>query len=79
MPYRAAPIVLDETIRAELERRVRAMTTPQRDVTRARIIFWAADGMSSRQISTTVGMHESHVAMWRQRFLAEGIDGLGDA
>lgn len=79
MPYRAAPIVLDETIRAELERRVRAMTTPQRDVTRARIILLAADGMSSRQISTTVGMHESHVAMWRQRFLAEGIDGLGDA
>ncbi len=44
MPYRAAPIKLDETTRAELERRVRAMTTPQRDVTRARIVLLAAEG-----------------------------------
>jgi len=35
--------------------------------------------MSSRQISKQVQLHESHVAMWRQRFLAEGIAGLGDA
>lgn len=79
MPYRAAPITLDEQTRAELERRVRAGTCPQREARRARIVLLAAEGVSSRRISVEVGMHESHVAMWRQRFLAEGIDGLSDA
>jgi transposase len=35
--------------------------------------------MSSRKISGEVAMHESHVAMWRQRFLADGLAGLNDA
>jgi transposase len=55
------------------------MTTPQRDVNRARIILAAAEGVSSRQIAMRVGMHESHIAMWRQRFLAQGLEGLCDA
>ena len=79
MGYRAAPIVIDDETRVVLEARVRATTTPQRDVTRARIVLLAAEGVSSRQISRQVGMHESHVAMWRQRFLAEGVAGLKDA
>lgn len=79
MPYKAAPIVLDDQTRAELERRIRAGTCAQREVRRARIVLLAADGLSSRRISKEVGMHESHVAMWRQRFLAEGLDGLVDA
>jgi len=78
MPFRAAPITLDDKTRAELERRVRAGTCPQREARRAWIILLAADGMSSRRISTEVGMHESHVAMWRQRFLSDGLDGLAD-
>ena len=36
------PLVLTETERAELQRRVRAHTTAQRDVTRARIVLLAA-------------------------------------
>jgi len=79
MPFKAAPITLDDKTRAELQRRVRAGTCAQREVRRARIILMAAEGVSSRRISKEVGMHESHVAMWRQRFLAEGIDGLADA
>jgi transposase len=79
MPYVAQQIVVDDKTRVELERRVRATTTAQRDVKRARIVLLAADGVPSRQISKMVGMHESHVAMWRQRFLAEGIGGLVDA
>jgi len=79
MRFVAAPIELDEKTRGELERRVRATTTAQRDVKRARIILLAADAMPSRQISKMVGMHESPVAMWRQRFRADGLDGLLDA
>jgi len=72
MLYKAALISLDDTTRAELERCVRAGTCPQRLVRRAKVILLAADGMPSRQISKQVQLHESHVAMWRQRFLAEG-------
>jgi transposase len=77
--YTAAPIVLDDKSRTELQRRVRAATTPQRDVKRAQIILLAADGVSSAKISRQVGMHESSIAMWRQRFLVKGLDGLKDA
>lgn len=79
MPFKAAPISLDDATRAELQRRVRAGTCEQREARRARIILLAAEGISSRKISKQVGMHESHVAMWRQRFLAGGLDGLVDA
>jgi transposase len=78
MPFTAAPIILDKPTRTELERRVRAATSSQRDARRARIILLAADGVSSAQISQIVSMHESNVATWRQRFLAEGLDGLKD-
>ncbi|MGH9069694.1 MAG: IS630 family transposase, partial [Acidimicrobiales bacterium] len=79
MPFKATPITLDDPTRAELERRTRAGTAEQREVKRARIILSAADGMSSRRIAKTVGMHESNVAMWRGRFLSGGLGGLGDA
>jgi transposase len=78
MGYKAAPIVLDDKTRAELQRRVRASTTPQRDAKRAQIILLAADGMSSAKISKRVGMHESNLAVWRRRFLAKGLEGLKD-
>lgn len=53
-------------------------TTPQRDVKRARVVLLAADGMPSRRISLTIAMHESRVADWRHRFLAERLKGLGE-
>jgi len=76
--YVARSIVLSDTERGVLEARVRATTSAQRDVKRSRVILMAADGLASRQISKVVGIHESHVAMWRQRFLADRIGGLAD-
>lgn len=78
MPFVATPITLDDETREVLETRVRAHTSTQRDVKRARIILLAADGASSLQISREIGMHESNVAQWRKRFLADGLDGLDD-
>ena len=60
-------------------RRVAAHTSPVRAARRARIILLAADGVPSRQISVTVGMHESNVAKWRNRFRDKGLDGLEDS
>jgi hypothetical protein len=38
------PLVITEAERAELQRRVRAHSTPQRAAKRARIVLLAADG-----------------------------------
>lgn len=76
--WTAEPIVLTVEERLELERRVAAPTTAQRDVKRALIVLRAAEGMASRRISRVVGMHESHVAHWRRRFLTERVEGLAE-
>ena len=39
------PLVITDEERAELQRRVRAHTTPQRTAKRARIVLLAADGL----------------------------------
>lgn len=72
----ALEISADE--RAELERRVRAHTTPQRMVKRCRLVLAAADGVPSRQIAERVGMDQHQVGVWRHRFEADRLAGLED-
>jgi transposase len=69
-------ITVDE--RAELERRVRAHTSTQRAVKRARIVLLAAEGAPNRQIAAAVSMSEEYVGLWRRRFEAERLAGLED-
>jgi len=77
--WTAPAITLTDEDRAELTRRVAAHKTPVRACRRSRIILLAADGVPSRQISAIVGMHESNVAKWRNRFREKGLAGLEDA
>jgi transposase-like protein len=72
------PLVITEEERAELQRRVRAHTTPQRAAKRARIVLLAADGLPNRQIAPMVGMNQHIVAQWRRRFETERLAGLQD-
>jgi DNA-binding CsgD family transcriptional regulator len=44
--------------RAELQRRVRAHTTPQRAAKRARVVLLAAEGLPNRQIAAQMGMNQ---------------------
>src|SRR4029450_9219397 len=69
---------IPEQERAELQRRVRAHTTPQRAAKRARVVLLAADGVPNRQIAPMVGMNEHTVAQWRRRFETERLAGLQD-
>jgi transposase len=64
--------------RSELERRVRAHTSTQRMVKRARIVLLAADAVPNRQIANTVAMSEEYVGVWRRRFERERFAGLED-
>jgi transposase len=72
------PLVITDEERAELGRRVRAHTTPQRTAKRARVVLLAADGVSNCQIAPILGMNQHTVAQWRRRFAAERLAGLED-
>src|ERR1700716_4125704 len=73
---RVPPLPVNVEEREELERLVRAHTTPQRLAKQAKVILMAGDGVPNRQISMALGMGEGYVAKWRQRFEAKRIDGL---
>jgi transposase len=64
--------------RVELTRRVRAHTTTQRALKRARIVLACADGVPLRQIAQDVGMDQHQVGVWRRRFEADRLAGLED-
>ena len=73
------PLVLSLEERSELERRVRAQTTPHRDRVRAEVVLLAAEGRSGRQIARQVGLSAQSVSKWRIAFRDRGLDGLEDA
>jgi len=55
-----------------LEQVVRASTSPQALVTRARVVLAAAGGTSNRQIATHLGVTRNLVQAWRGRWAAAG-------
>jgi transposase len=78
MILKAAKVRLKPKARAVLEARVRATTTEQRDVLRARIVLLAAKGCSTRSIAREVGTMPRTVSQWRGRFARQGLAGLSD-
>jgi transposase len=73
------PLVVTLEERRELERRVRAQTTPHRDRQRAEVVLLAADGVTGTQIASMVGLSPQSVCKWRIQFRDRGLDGLNDA
>jgi transposase len=70
---------VDAVQRAELARIIRASSSSQRDVLRARIVLARADGLSQQQAAEAVGVQRSVVGLWTRRFAHGGIAGLADA
>jgi transposase len=50
-----------------------------RDLERARIVLLAAEGLPAAEIADRVGCSRPTVTLWRNRYAAEGLGGLGDA
>ena len=75
---KAAEVRLTPEDRAVLEARVRAPTSEQRDVLRAKIVLMAAEGRSTRSIAAAVGTMPRTVSLWRGRFAREGLSGLAE-
>src|SRR5680860_1096434 len=65
--------------RATLESWLRATTTEQRLVLRARIILALARGQTNREVAEELSIRPATVSKWRTRFATKGIGGLADA
>ena len=72
----ACPIVLTDEERQTLERWSRGRSTPTRQVLRAKIVLWAADGMKNKDIAPRVGTDRLTVARWRSRFAQKRLAGI---
>jgi transposase len=75
---RAVPVRLTIKRRRKLEQIVRAATSPQRLVLRARIVLAAAAGAANAAIARDLGCSVAVVRTWRRRFACRGIPGLFD-
>src|SRR4051794_27837628 len=62
--------------RARLEAVVADRNSPQKHVWRARIILAAAEGLGTSATVRRTGKSKPCVRRWRERFVAEGGDGL---
>jgi hypothetical protein len=71
-------IVLGSEERAELERRVACYTLPFKVVQRAKMIVYAADGLSNAEIARRLETAAEVVGRWRKRFFEERLAGLDD-
>jgi putative transposase len=83
MARSAEPIVLSEVERDELDRLVRAHSTPQQLALRAQIILLAANGIGNRDSARRLGVTVQTVRYWRRRWGGEPdlalVDRLADA
>ena len=71
--------MITESEQASLQALLRAGTTEQRLVMRARIVLAAAQGTANQRIAAQVGVHRMTVLLWRGRFERERMAGLADA
>ncbi|MDA2933564.1 IS630 family transposase [Acidobacteria bacterium AH-259-D05] len=62
----------------ELQRRVRATTSSQRDSLRARIVLLRSEGYKQESVARKLGVSVACVCKWSQRFDQQGLEGLTD-
>lgn len=76
-----APMELQLTAadREDLERLVRATTTPAGIARRARCVLLLADGRSYSAVCTALDVTDRFVARWKRRFVEGGVLALADA
>jgi hypothetical protein len=72
-PFR---IVLSASEANELRRRAAKYTLPYFEVTRAKMILMAADGLDNDEIAARLDTRREVVSQWRKRFFKERLAGL---
>jgi len=76
MPRTTEPLEISDLQHRELERLIAAPTTPQRVVSRARIVLARAAGRTQLAAAAELGVSRPAVIRWERRFAALGVDGL---
>jgi len=71
----ALPVTMDE--RAELKRMAASSALPHRQVTQAKALLWAANGVANQEIARRCGVDSDAVRRWRTRFGVQGVEGVG--
>jgi transposase len=81
-PYRGRPkkheLVVNDAQLAELERMARQSRSARSVAFRARIILECAGGASNAAVAAKLRTTGFTVGLWRNRFISEGVVGLGD-
>ena len=75
---KANVLAMTDEQRLTLEAWVRAKTSPQRTVLRARICLLAADGLANNAIAARLSTSRPTVIQWRKRFKQHGPMGLSE-
>lgn len=78
MATKPTEIVLSDEERGELERVAALQKAPHRDVQRAKLVLFAAEGISNIEIAARLEMSPKNVGRWRGRFATERLGGLKD-
>ena len=73
MPRKSVALGLTVEQTARLERWIKAGSTPQQVVLRAKILRRAAAGDSDKEIARALEVHPRTVALWRRRARSEAI------
>lgn len=71
-------IELTDVERGELEAIAGRLTAPFRTVQRARIVLYAAQGLTNVEIAARLDTTPEVVAKWRRRFRSDRLAGLRD-
>ncbi|MBU6411471.1 MAG: helix-turn-helix domain-containing protein, partial [Verrucomicrobia bacterium] len=72
----AVSLPLTDEQKNQLESWVRAPSTPQKIVLRARICLLAHEGLANRRIAQQLKISRPTVILWRNHFLKGGVTGL---
>lgn len=77
MPRRSPfQIELTDSERCALEANARSYTSPYRDVIRAKIVLFAAQGLENDEIAQRLDTPRQIVSKWRKRFFHQRLAGL---
>ena len=79
MPRRSPfAIELSDHERTNMKTLARRYTSPYRDVLRAKIILYAAQGLPNNVIAARLDTPRKIVSKWRKRFFEFGLPGLDE-
>src|SRR5260370_37267346 len=72
-----AALPLTDSQRQVLDKLARSQAAPQREVTRAKALLLAGDGLANTAIAARLGVSPASVAAWRGRVVGVGRGELG--